>query len=316
VKTAVVGLGLIGGSVLRGLARADVRGFDADPAVRAAAVAEGFTVVDALAGLADRELVIVAVPPGRTPEVVATVLDAVPGAVVADTASVKETVLAALPGSAAERVVGAHPLAGAETAGWRASSADVVAGALWAVCPLGEAAPLEPVCRLAAVVDRLGGRLLACTAPEHDEAVARTSHVPHLTALALARNVAGAPLRAALSGPGLRDATRVARADPVLWADILLHNRARVVAALDGLTGVLGECRAALEAGDRDALARAWSSATDSLAAVDAARWTEPAWREEPVEGGWAGLLALGREGRAVRRLRLDGAGLRAEVAR
>ena len=309
MRTGVVGLGLIGGSVLRGLAGAT--GFDADPAVRAAAAEAGFAVVDDLAGLADRELVIVAVPPGVTVDVVAAVLDAAPGAVVADTASVKEVVTGAV---RSDRFVGAHPLAGAETAGWDASSADVVAGAVWAVCPAGES--VEPLCRLATAVEVLGGRLVACTAAEHDAAVARTSHVPHLTALSLARLVAGEPLRAALSGPGFRDGTRVARADPVLWADILLHNRAEVVGALDALEEVIADCRAGLEAGDREALVRAWSYANDALAGVDSARWTEPEWRGERIEEGWAGLLALGREGRAVRSLRTDGGELHAEVAR
>ena len=312
MRTGVVGLGLIGGSVLRGLS--DAVGFDADAAVRAAAVAEGFTVVEDLAGLADRELVIVAVPPGRTAEVVAAVLDAVPGAVVADTASVKEAVLAALPEGAGDRFVGAHPLAGAETAGWAASSADVVAGAVWAACQAGDA--LEPVCRLASVVDRLGGRLVACTASEHDEAVARTSHVPHVAAQALAGLASGGGLRGALSGSAFRDMTRVARADPALWGEILALNRDRSLAALDELGGRLAALRAALESGDRDALVGAWSSGTEALAAVDAARWTQPAWRDERVEGGWAGLLALGRAGRAVRRLRVADGALRAEVAR
>ena len=318
MKAGIVGLGLIGGSLLRGLAGAaatDVTGFDADPAVRAAAAAEGFAVTHDLAALADRELVVVAVPPQRTAEVVAAVLAAAPGAVVADTASVKEAVLAALPADAVGRVVGAHPLAGSETSGWSASSAELVAGAVWAVCPAGASAPVEPLCRLGALVDALDGRLVACTAREHDEAVAATSHVPHLTALALAVQVAD-PLRAALSGPGLRDGTRIARADPALWADILMRNRAQVVVALDALAGVLAECRAALEAGDGERIAEMWDGAREDLRALDGLRWSEPAWRDEGIEGGWAGLLDLGRAGRAVRRLRAADGTLRAEVAR
>ena len=305
----MVGLGLIGGSVLRGLAgAAEVVGFDADPAVRAAVAAEGFAVVDELGSLADRELVVVAVPPARTAEVVVKVLDAAPDAVVADTASVKEAVLAAVPD--ANRFVGAHPLAGAETTGWAASSADLVAGAVWAVCPAGES--VEPLCRLAAAIDVLGGRLVACTAPEHDEAVARTSHVPHMAAQALAGLASGGGLRAALSGTAYRDMTRVARADAALWAEILSLNRDRSLVALDELSERLAGLRAAVVAGD---VIEAWGAGADVLAAVDAARWVEPEWREAIV-GGWAELLRLGRAGRAVRRLRPDGAGLRAEVAR
>ena len=202
VRTGVVGLGLIGGSLLRALGGA---GYDADPAVRAAAAAEGFEVADELAGLAGCELVLVAVPPARTADVLGEVLEALPDALVADTTSVK----APLPRH--ERLVGAHPMAGAETAGWAASTAVLLQGAPWAACPAGEA--LEPLLALSAAVDALGGRIVACTPEEHDAAVARTSHVPHLAAQALAGLAADGGLQAALAGTAFRDMTRVARAD-------------------------------------------------------------------------------------------------------
>ena len=308
MTTGVVGLGLIGGSVLR---RTGGVGYDTDPAVRAAAAAEGFAVARDLAGLADCELVIVAVPPGLTVAVVTAVLEAAPRALVADTASVKRPVIDAL--GAADRFVGAHPLAGSESAGWGASDAAIVAGAVWAVCPAGRS--LEPVCRLSAAVERLDGRLIACTAEEHDAAVARTSHAPHVVAGALA-GLAADPLRAALSGTALRDMTRVARADATLWADILAANRTATLAALDELEAGLAGLRVALAGGDREVLARVWSRATDALDAVEAARWAEPAWSNGRIDGGWDGLLELGRAGRAVRRLALADGVLTGDVSR
>jgi prephenate dehydrogenase len=128
--------------------------------------------------------------------------------------------------------------------------------------------------------------------------------------------VAAEPLRAALSGTALRDMTRVARADPALWADILAANREHALAALDELDAALAGLRVALAGGDREVVAHVWSGAREALGVVDAARWIEPRWSGEPIDG-WDGLLALGREGRAVRRLRLDvGGGLHGEVAR
>ena len=309
MRLGVVGLGLIGGSLLRGLGG---RGYDADPAVRAAAAGDGFAVADDLGELADCELVIVAVPPRRTPAVVEEVLAAAPAAVVADTASVKFPVLAAAPAAGRERFVGAHPLAGAETAGWGSSDASVVAGAVWAVCPTGES--VLPVCRLSAALDPIAGRLLACTAAEHDDAVARTSHAPHVLAVALAA-LAGDGVRAALSGNAFRDMTRVARADPGLWGDILLANRERAVGALDELAERLAALRAALAAGEGGALAQEWERGSSALAAVDSARWAKPRWEPREIDG-WDGLLGLGREGRAVRRLHWTDGGLRGEVAR
>jgi prephenate dehydrogenase len=308
VKTGVVGLGLIGGSVLRAIGGV---GYDADAAVRSAAAAEGFAVARDLDGLADCDLVIVAVPPRRTAEVAAAVLEAAPDAVVADTASVKGPVIDAL--GAEERFVGAHPLAGAESAGWSASDASVVAGAVWAVCPAGES--LEPLCRLSDAVERLDGRLVAVDAAEHDAAVARTSHVPHVLAGALA-GLAADPLRAALSGTALRDMTRVARADAALWADILASNRTAALVALDELEAAIAGLRVALAGGDPDVLARLWARAGHALEAVDAARWAAPVWEDGRIDGGWDGLLELGRAGRAVRRVRVADDGLWAEVSR
>jgi len=303
VSVGVVGLGLIGGSLLRALGGA---GYDADPAVRAAAAAEGFEVAGELAALEGCELILVAVPPARTAAVLEQVLDAVPAAHVADTASVK----AGLPRH--ERLVGAHPMAGAETAGWAASTAVLLQGAPWAACPAGE--DLAPLLALSAAVDALGGRLVACTPEDHDAAVARTSHVPHLAAQALAGLVAEGGLHAALAGTAFRDMTRVARSDAGLWTEILAANREACLAGIDELVARLGVLRAAL--GDEDATRTEWELGLRWLEAVDAARWREPEWREEPVDG-WAGLLAHGREGRAVRRVRRDGDGaIRAEVAR
>jgi prephenate dehydrogenase len=274
--------------------------------VREAAAAEGFEVAEGLEGLAGCELVLVAVPPARTAEAVGEVLDALPRALVADTASVK----GGLP--RAERLVGAHPMAGAETSGWAASSAQLLAGAPWAVCPAGES--LEPLLALAAAVDALGGRLVACTPEDHDAAVARTSHVPHLAAQALAGLAAEGGLQAALAGTAFRDMTRVARSDAGLWTEILAANREACLAGIDVLVARLGVLRAAL--GDEHATRVEWELGLQWLEAVDAARWREPQWREEPVDG-WNGLLAHGREGRAVRRVRRDGDGaIRAEVAR
>lgn len=325
MTVGVVGLGLIGGSILRGLAAAGlpVRGHDAGAAVRAAAAAEGFAVADDAGELARAsELVIVAVPPDATADAVAAALRAAPEALVADTASVKAPVLdavRALVPEALGRYIPAHPLAGAETSGWEASSADIVEGALWAVCPPEHDAPLDGVCALAEVADRLGGRLLACTPHDHDDAVARTSHVPHVAAQALTRILGEGGLRAALSGGGYRDMTRVARSDPALWVEILSMNRAGVVAALDELAEELRWYRAALDAGDRGGLARTWADARDTLATVDAVRWEPARWETATLDpASWDGLLALGRRGEAVRRLALgagdDGPLLRFEV--
>lgn len=323
MTVGVVGLGLIGGSILRALAAvgAPVRGYDIQPGVRAAAAEAGFAIAEEPGELArGSDLVLVAVPPDATADAVAAALEAAPEAVVADTASVKCPVVDGVRAIAHEelhRYVPAHPLAGAETAGWEASAPAIVAGAPWAACPPEHGAPLEALCRLGEAVDALGGRLVACTARDHDDAVARTSHVPHVAAQALTRVLGAGELRAALSGGAFRDMTRVARSDPALWGEILSMNRAGVVSVLDELAEELRWFRAALDAGDRAALERTWAEAQGTLAAAGTVRWGPSVWQDAELEpASWDGLLALGRRGRAVRRLRLEGDRLRFEAAR
>ena len=163
---------------------------------------------------------------------------------------------------------------------------------MWAACPSDPS--VEPLLALSAAVD---GPIFACTAADHDAAVARTSHVPHLVAHAIA---ALAP-DTALAGTAFRDMTRVARADAGLWSAILTANRSAIEPALDELEAHLGELRARL--GDEAALREAWGAATEAV---------EPAWRDEELDG-WDDLLALRAP---VRRLRRDDGVLRAEVAR
>lgn len=286
MNVGVAGLGLIGGSLLRALGAV---GFDADPEVRAAA-GQRFDVVDSLEGLAGCDLVFVAVPPAVCADVVRAALAVAP--FVADTASIKAPVAAAVTD---ERFVAAHPLAGSESAGWTASSPDILRNAPWAVC----SGSLQALCRVSEAVDRLDGHLVPCKAADHDAAVARTSHVPHIVAQALSRTVDGDPLASALTGGSFRDMTRVAASDPALWADILLANRDAVLAGLDALEAELAGYRAALEAG---AIAAAWRAPGTTAAAG----WAPV--RDEP--GSWAALL-----GRRVRRLRLDDTTLSYEVA-
>ena len=292
VRTGVVGLGLIGGSLLRALGGA---GYDADPAVRAAAAAEGFEVADGLAGAgrlrARARRRAAGAPRGRggggaggAPGRAGRRHHLGEGAAPAPRAARRR----APDGGRRDRRLGGldrGPAAGRPVGG----------------VPGGGGA--RAAARAVAAVDALGGRIVACTPEEHDAAVARTSHVPHLAAQALAGLAADGGLQAALAGTAFRDMTRVARADAGLWTEILAANRDACIAAVDELVARLGVLRAAL--GDEEATRTEWALGLEWLEAVDAARWHEPDWREEPVDG-WPGLLEHGRAGRAVRRLRRD----------
>jgi prephenate dehydrogenase len=313
-RVGVAGLGLVGGSLVQGLASAgaDVAGYDADAHAVGSAARAGLTVADGVAGLARAcDVVIVCVPPVATPDVVRAALEADGDVVVADACSVKAPIVRAV--GPADRFVPAHPLAGSAAAGWGSALPELLREAVWAVCPGGS---IDALCRLSDALEPLAARFVACSAEDHDEAVARTSHVPHLVATALARLAGGAPMTAALSGGALRDMTRTAAADQALWTEILLANRSPTLEALAELRAAVDALARAVESGDEAALAAAWREGAAARAEAERLRWTEPSWEPRTLEPPvWDGLLELGRAGTAVRRLRPRGDGLDLEAA-
>ena len=251
-RAAVVGTGLIGGSV--GLAlRArgwHVTGTDLDPARARRALELG--TVDALGDDPDAEVTFVAVPVGAVPEVARRALTG--GGIVTDVGSVKAPVVAAVDHP---RFVGGHPMAGSEELGVDGSRADLFDGATWVLTPGLSSDPVAHA-EVHALVRSFGAEVLTLDPEQHDELVATVSHVPHLTAASLMGLAAGrarsqsALLR--LAAGGFRDMTRIAAGDPTMWLDICRDNRDAILEVLDELTDSLGEMRAIVEHGDRDAL--------------------------------------------------------------
>ncbi len=310
----VVGLGLIGGSILRRFAESPSEyepvGFDSDAETSHMVRSEGFTVARSSAALARRaELLVVAVPPRETARVVLEVLRANPLALVTDVASVKAPVLDDVRRHAPDavtRFLPAHPLAGAETPGWRRARSDLLDGAIWAVCPPSGDAGAELLCRWSGVFDAFDARIVVCDPLEHDLAVARTSHAPHIAAEIIAGTLDRAPakLAAALSGGAFRDMTRIARSDHELWSQIFDLNRDAVVAVIDEWLAELHGLRSAVEKGQEPALTKVWTQGKAMVELVDELRWQAPAWEDRVFQWpAWDALCALGREGRAIRRV-------------
>ena len=264
---AVVGVGLIGGSVAlaaRELAGAVVRGFDPGDGVLDAAVARGAIdhaasdVADALAGA---ELAFVAAPVARVPGAVAEVLAAAgPDCVVSDVGSSKRGVVAA---TSDPRFVGGHPLAGSETAGVQHARADLFTGATWYLTPTTHTQGTLYE-RLHRFLRTIGAQPTAVDADTHDRVMACVSHLPHVVANVLvaqaARALSEEGERLPATGPSFRDATRVAGANTSIWRDIYLANADAIVAALDDALARLTSVRDALAQGDGDAIA-GWNEA-------------------------------------------------------
>jgi prephenate dehydrogenase len=251
-RAAVVGTGLIGGSVALALrARGwHVTGSDDDP--RRAARALELGVVDAVGVDPEAEVTFVAVPVGAVPGAASEALAR--GGVVTDVGSVKAPVVDAV---AHSRFVGGHPMAGSEAIGVEGARADLFDGATWVLTPTSVTDP-HAQALVHSVVRSFGAEVLTLAPDDHDQLVATVSHVPHLTAASLMGLAAdraeehAALLR--LAAGGFRDMTRIAAGDPAMWIDICDDNRDAILGVLDSLLRSLGDMRDIVDRGDADAL--------------------------------------------------------------
>ena len=267
MRIAVLGVGLIGGSI--GLAArerlgAEVVGFDRDPATLADALSLG--AVDREAGsigeaAAGADAVFCAAPVAALPSLVAEAIAASgPDAIVTDVGSTKRGLLEAVAGiDGSQRFIGGHPLAGAETAGVDGARGDLFDGARWYLTPTADTEGVL-LDRLHHLISGLGARPRAIDAATHDREMAAISHLPHVLANVLAAAAAGHggdSDRAPEVGRSFRDATRVAGANPAIWADIYSSNAEAVASEIDGVVERLRSAAELIRGGDREALA-AW----------------------------------------------------------
>jgi prephenate dehydrogenase len=256
----VVGSGLLGTSIGLALRRrgTDVALTDVNAENLRIASGLGAANVDADAlGQHPPRLVVVAVPPDHLAEQIAEALSST-DAVVTDVGSVKAAPLDAVrrrvPAEALARYVGGHPMAGSERSGPFAASASLFDGRPWAVTPHDTADP-HAVDVVTALAETCGATPVRFTPAEHDEAVARTSHLPHLLAALVAGRMTDAPRdHLALSGQGVRDVTRIAAGDPLLWQQIVAANSTALSTLLHAVRDDVDTLLAALDTGDRGAL--------------------------------------------------------------
>lgn len=315
-RVAVLGLGLIGGSLLSAIRHSgsEVVGFDPDAATAAAASAAGFPVSASDAGaVRGADLVVLAMP---LPEVAAALRSLAghlaPGTLVTDVGTLKQPVLALVRELIPQtRFVGGHPLAGTEESGWDATDPLLFRDAPWALT-LEPDTDLPAWLALAELVCDLGARPVPTTAAEQDAAVARVIGLPHVLAEALAlTGLAGGPLGLSLAAGSYLSGSRVARTRPELVATWCDANPA-LVGALDDVLARLSAARSELAGG---------GSVLNLAAAGHAARTNWEQRRFEPVElapdpellrghgqaGGW--VTAVLRDADGVRLLGMRPAG-------
>lgn len=246
----IVGTGLLGASI--GLALRE-RGVDvvlADTSPSALALAVDYGAGRASTAEDSPSLVVVAVPPDITADVVAAELEAFPEAVVTDVASVKLELLNTLQQRDVDlsRYVGSHPMAGRERGGAIMARTDLFVGRPWVICTDAGGAEARVSASIEALALDLGATPIRMGTAEHDRSVALVSHLPQVMSSLLAARLTGAAQSTLqLAGQGLRDTTRIAESDAELWVQILSSNHEPVVELLTALRTDLDELINALD---------------------------------------------------------------------
>lgn len=252
----VVGLGLIGGSLMRAAAAAgrEVFGYNRSIEAVQAATADGFDATEnldeALARAAEgNALIVLAVPVPALSQMLGRIRDLAPECPLTDVTSVKSCVLDEVRSvGLLDRFVGGHPMAGTAHSGWVAGDARLFVGAPWV---LGVDDHVDP--HIWTLVMKLaldcGAVVVPARSDEHDAAAATISHLPHLLAEALAATAGEVPLAFALAAGSFRDGTRVAATAPVLVRAMCEANADQVLPVLDRTLEQLNQARDALSAG-------------------------------------------------------------------
>lgn len=261
---AIVGVGLIGGSIGLALRERKLAGTvvgigrrqsSLDVARRVGAIDHGVTTLSE--GVAHAQLIVICTPVDTIAErAIQTAAVCPPGALITDAGSTKEGIVAAVDAGLAHRrsgprFVGSHPLAGDHRAGAEFARGDLFDCRTVVITPTAVARPAA-VTETSGFWESLGANVTTMSPAEHDAALAITSHLPHLVAVALAQATPEKLLP--LAAGGWRDTTRIAGGDAKLWQPIFAANRHQVLKALERFSHVLENLRETLEQGDDETL--------------------------------------------------------------
>ncbi len=266
-RLAIIGVGLIGGSLARALREAgsvrSVVGIGRSRANLDEALSLGIcdeVTQDARRGVEGADVVFISVPVCAIPAVVEEIAPALaPGCIVTDGGSVKAAIVRECEAftPAGCHFVGGHPIAGTEHSGAAASFAKLYSGKRCILTPTErtDTAALSKV----DLLWRLTGADVCFMEPEHhDRIFAEISHLPHMAAYALVHAVGSADVEGenvlSYTAGGFRDFTRIASSDPVMWRDIALMNREALLSSIDGFSASLAELRRKIDRADQAGL--------------------------------------------------------------
>ena len=282
-RLAIVGVGLIGGSVGRALRDASavtkVVGYGRNPAHLSRAVELGLvdqwsTVLsEAVAGA---DVVLVATPVGAMPGLFQQLADVVsPTCIVTDAGSVKKTVVDAARasfGDSIARFVPGHPIAGLEKSGVEAAAGDLFRGHKVILTPTPDTDP-RAVAQIESLWRTTGAQLMDMSPERHDRLLALTSHLPHMLAYALVNLLADQVQDEGecfdLAAGGFYDISRVASSDPVMWRDICLHNADEVLARIGEYQDMMARLAALVKVKDAEGLEQMFRKARSARSRIE-----------------------------------------------
>ena len=267
-KMTVIGVGLLGASLARackerGLVE-EITGYGRNrenlEKARVLKVIDHCST-DLAEAVKDADLVVLCTPVTSIIPLIQNMISKIrPGTLITDVGSVKETIV-----KEAEKLVpkgvffvGSHPIAGGENSGLEASTANLYQGAKCIVTPTDKTnnSALE---KISALWQAVGMQIINLSAEEHDFVFGAVSHLPHIVVYALMNTLGSLRTQdnrevTAFSGAGLKDITRIASSDPVMWRDICLSNRNHSLDLIDRFQNKLDEIRSTIEKGDGQAL--------------------------------------------------------------
>ena len=262
-RLAIVGVGLIGGSLARALRQAGAvgeivgsgRSVDTLQRAQSLGVIDRWTTDPAVA-VADAQIAILAAPVSAMAALFGQIKPALKAdCILSDVGSTKRSVLAdakAVFGEIPPNLVPAHPIAGTERSGVEASFAELFRDRRVILTPVSETAT-GAANTIEAMWVATGAQVTRMDAMHHDEVLAATSHLPHLLAYALVDHLAAMEDRReifAYASGGFRDFTRIAGSSPEMWRDIACANGDALTAVLDGYLADLKQLRDAIASGD------------------------------------------------------------------
>ncbi|MDT5278105.1 MAG: prephenate dehydrogenase [Mycobacterium sp.] len=298
----MLGLGLIGGSIMRAAAAAGYQVFGYNRSVEGVQAAryDGFDATADITETLDRAaeadaLIVLAVPVPALRPLLARIHESAPSCPLTDVTSVKSAVLDEVTAAGLQqRFVGGHPMTGTAHSGWAAGHAGLFTGAPWVLSVDDHVDPAVWTTVMTLALD-CGSVVVPARSVDHDAAAAAISHLPHLLAEALAVTAAEVPLAFALAAGSFRDGTRVAASAPALVRAMCEANADQLLPALDRSIDLLSRTRDALannhSVGELVEAGHAARIRYDSFSRPDIVTVFvgAPDWREELAAAGRAG---------------------------